>query len=607
MDDRFDQQLLTANMIDGHGVAYIPNSYQAFGNNGTHDPTNTMNKSINNSTNTAQPKNVLDAMAGVLDHVPVVADYQLPAKLGVTVAAVPPRVIVGGSVPVNVTVSNAAPVSYVIGADTLNYSMSSSGALSGSASGSDAALGGSNVHAVTLSTSSVGAESGSIAVSSTSESVANNNFSQNVAYTVLDHANASFSTSADSDAQTIDFGYVPAGFAARTASFIVTNRASANGAALTAGLDIDGVTRTGSARMSTNVVATNPASPVGAGPILNYTATFAPDTSDGDNGASHTIANSDENIPGATAGTNLVLTTNGRTVTTGAFPVTGFISLLDGETYNATAFAIAAGVTLTKTGPGAMNVSGTQAHGADATLLVSQGPMTFDSDAGGALAVAANNLGIVTFNSAQHLASLNLSGGASASVTPGGGGGGKTITTPSLSIAAPSHLDLADNTLLVPGGDVGSWNGSAYTGLTALVASGRNGGTWDGPGIITSAGSANVTTLGVAQIGGDAVVKFTYGGDANFDGKINVDDYGKIDFNVNLPGASGWINGDFNYDGKINVDDYGIIDFNISVQGPPLTATQHVARLSVVPEPCAPALLLGSVLWRRRSRRRRRY
>jgi hypothetical protein len=38
---------------------------------------------------------------------------------------------------------------------------------------------------------------------------------------------------------------------------------------------------------------------------------------------------------------------------------------------------------------------------------------------------------------------------------------------------------------------------------------------------------------------------------------------------VNL-GTSGWINGDFNYDGKINVDDYGIIDFNVGIQGPPL-------------------------------------
>ena len=66
--------------------------------------------------------------------------------------------------------------------------------------------------------------------------------------------------------------------------------------------------------------------------------------------------------------------------------------------------------------------------------------------------------------------------------------------------------------------------------------------------------------------GSTVIVKYTYGGDANLDGKLNVDDYGKIDFNVPL-GITGWFNGDFNYDGKLNVDDYGIIDFNVGIQG----------------------------------------
>jgi len=66
------------------------------------------------------------------------------------------------------------------------------------------------------------------------------------------------------------------------------------------------------------------------------------------------------------------------------------------------------------------------------------------------------------------------------------------------------------------------------------------------------------------------LTKYTYGADANLDGKITISDYGKIDFNVGIPGASGWANGDFNYDGKINISDYGIIDFNIGIQGPPL-------------------------------------
>jgi len=65
----------------------------------------------------------------------------------------------------------------------------------------------------------------------------------------------------------------------------------------------------------------------------------------------------------------------------------------------------------------------------------------------------------------------------------------------------------------------------------------------------------------------DVLAMYTYAGDANLDGKINVDDYGRIDFFSAL-GGSGWYNGDFNLDGKVNVDDYGIIDFNVGIQGP---------------------------------------
>src|SRR5207244_77014 len=112
--------------------------------------------------------------------------------------------------------------------------------------------------------------------------------------------------------------------------------------------------------------------------------------------------------------------------------------------------------------------------------------------------------------------------------------------------------------------------------------------------------AANATALWNGQIvtGSDTLVMYTYGGDANLDGKINVDDYGKIDFNVNL-GTSGWFNGDFNYDGKINVDDYGIIDFNVGIQGAklgggaralstPLAGVADAAApaaVSAVPEP----------------------
>src|SRR6185436_6567831 len=83
------------------------------------------------------------------------------------------------------------------------------------------------------------------------------------------------------------------------------------------------------------------------------------------------------------------------------------------------------------------------------------------------------------------------------------------------------------------------------------------GGAWDGNGIGTSA-ATSTTTIGVASAqqvkglanptdtavfagqtvtGSDTLVMYTYGGDANLDGKINVDDYGLIDSNVPIQGA----------------------------------------------------------------------
>src|SRR5206468_11248430 len=129
----------------------------------------------------------------------------------------------------------------------------------------------------------------------------------------------------------------------------------------------------------------------------------------------------------------------------------------------------------------------------------------------------------------------------------------------------------------------GSWDRSTYTGVTGLINSGRNGGTWDGSGIVTSSATrgGNVTTLAVAKAGAaksiadtdtivwggetvhgsDTLGMYSWGGDANLDGNLTIDDYGRIDFNFPVH-STGWSNGDFNYDGQITIDDYGILDFN---------------------------------------------
>jgi autotransporter-associated beta strand protein len=226
----------------------------------------------------------------------------------------------------------------------------------------------------------------------------------------------------------------------------------------------------------------------------------------------------------------------------------------------------------------------------------------------------------------------------------------RVLRTPSLLISGSGKLDLQNNKLITAA-NAGSWNGANYTGVTGLIQLGRGTGTWNGStGIITSqsqATTSNLTTIGVATAaqvkgiantatavfagqvvtGTDTLAMYTYGGDATLDGKINVDDYTRIDFNVGL-GNHGWFNGDFNYDGKINVDDYTIIDFNVGIQGAqfptaggvfasgataaiggsgvglPITSVVSVPT-SAVPEPATAGLLaLAAAVFAGRRRRR---
>ena len=265
----------------------------------------------------------------------------------------------------------------------------------------------------------------------------------------------------------------------------------------------------------------------------------------------------------------------------------------------------------------------------------------FDSTFGD---VSGGTSGNFTKTGAGNLAVIQVRLGASLAVNagkltiaPNGLAGGSSAVN-ALSIAA-AQLDITNNHLVDHSTGVGTWDGSNYSGLTALIRSGRGSGAWNGNGIITSltdATTSNFTSIGVATAseakgvpfsstatavwagqtvtGTDTLVMYTYGGDSNLDGKINVDDYGRIDFAVPL-GLSGWSNGDFNYDGKINVDDYGIIDFNVGIQGAPFfSASEPLAGVAnqstsavAVPEPASPILVpLSAVLLFRPHRRRRK-
>jgi hypothetical protein len=202
----------------------------------------------------------------------------------------------------------------------------------------------------------------------------------------------------------------------------------------------------------------------------------------------------------------------------------------------------------------------------------------------------------VNLSGSATVASLSLSGGATLSV---GVNGSRILRTSGLSIGDDSTLNLNDNDLIIDytGGTaaspIGSWNGSAYTGVTGLIARGYNFSAWDGNALVTTTANARagLTTLAPAEAGTSlgitgnqtatwngqtidgttVIVKYTYAGDLNLDGRVDAQDYGIIDNWVQVPGASGYANGDINYDGVIDAVDYGIVDNTIQLQGPPIS------------------------------------
>ena len=195
-----------------------------------------------------------------------------------------------------------------------------------------------------------------------------------------------------------------------------------------------------------------------------------------------------------------------------------------------------------------------------------------------------------------------------------------SVTNP-VGVLVIGSLSVESGTLDVGNNAADISTGSLPT-INALLASGFANGLWKGAGI-TSSSAANdaqrLTSVGAIQNNqsgialftasnkfegitpgaGDLLLKYTYYGDTNLDGKVDGSDYSRIDSGY-LTAATGWFNGDFNYDGVINGSDYTLIDNAFNRQGANLTAelaaaTSEIAGSadrSAVPEPASIVLNL---------------
>ena len=185
--------------------------------------------------------------------------------------------------------------------------------------------------------------------------------------------------------------------------------------------------------------------------------------------------------------------------------------------------------------------------------------------------------GNLVIESSQHLGGISSWDGSTTSLAAGRG----VIVHASYQfVGVKATLDLNDNAMLIdyPNDD-----------YARLIASARAGGAWTGPGITSSSArnnpSAN-TTIGLlsateyrsvygenAVFHGEPVIdsesavllQYTYYGDTDFNGRVDFDDYTRIDLGF-AQRRSGWFNGDFDGNGIVDFDDYALIDLAFNTQ-----------------------------------------
>ncbi len=132
-----------------------------------------------------------------------------------------------------------------------------------------------------------------------------------------------------------------------------------------------------------------------------------------------------------------------------------------------------------------------------------------------------------------------------------------------------------------------------FSTIESYLASGHNGGSWTGPGIVSTAAATSYGHYGVGVAdGADGVVSglasgqievlYTLYGDANLDGKVDSADFGILADNYGASGAV-WDQGDFNYDGKVDSADFGLLALNYGNSGNSNLPSMQLSTVTLTP------------------------
>ena len=300
VDDRFDFQLSTAAFQDGNGLSLIPGTYRTFGNDGNH-----YNLAINTGNNSYYPSDIVrsnaiaDMLFAATDHMPVVADYQVPPIQNATMQSTFGPVIVGASVVIPVTVWNSANVVSPLGSDVLLSTVAGSGALVGSQTvTAPLAPSSANVN-LAVNTASAANVTGTATVTTPVEGAQNATITRTLTGTVLAHARPSWVSS--SLMPSIKIAITVAANSGTTQ--IPAPVYNFGYSALQARLDVDGATGVSAPFSTVDAVETNIAATPGSVTFAFNANGLAP----GVYSKTVTVLTSDENLAGATNG-SLTLT-----------------------------------------------------------------------------------------------------------------------------------------------------------------------------------------------------------------------------------------------------------------------------------------------------------